>query len=540
MPSVLPDSGTYQLSIFKLQAGFKEAGIPDGYKYVANDKPDQYDSKTEYTLGSGGNTVSPGVMVTFGVNAQKRHTISIKYGNGSVKNFSVSREYSSDDPSVIIVQDSSPVTGVVNGRTRTGSDRDWYMIANPTVDPKKYIGKTIDHYFNTSEPNTPDVYYLGNIMFSEDNIPGGGPNGKDKGGSNENNNTFNPCYLAGTLIRTPNGDVKVEDLKIGDVVSIYKDGKLEAHPLRWVGKSRVYVRHGINDGKAEYPVRIQQNALADNVPSQDLFVTPEHCMFVEGVFIPARMLVNGSTVAYQNDVTEYDIYHVETEKHSVIWANDALSETYLDTGSRHVFSVFASINASSENLEQYRKTWEKDAAAPLVTRRDVVEPIWKDVAQRAGCVLSAHETTEEPNLRLMIDTGEVLLPYRVSNQHYLFRLPERVANVRILSRTSRPSEVVGPFVDDRRNLGVLIDDLRLFQDDGCSIIETPFQESSLQGWDVIEASHCRWTKGDALLPVGNTSSMRVLSIHVQKAGPYRIEDEASDSSYSEASFLMSA
>ncbi len=47
-----------------------------------------------------------------------------------------------------------------------------------------------------------------------------------------------PCFVAGTLIRTPDGDVPIESLRPGDLVLTLDDGP---QPLRWVG-SRVVPR----------------------------------------------------------------------------------------------------------------------------------------------------------------------------------------------------------------------------------------------------------------------------------------------------------
>nr|WP_237442451.1 Hint domain-containing protein [Saccharibacter sp. 17.LH.SD] len=398
------------------------------------------------------------------------------------------------------------------------------MFANSSADVSKYVGKTITHYYGGWR--RPDIYTLDNLRFTEENIPGGTNNNPNNPNPTK---PFKPCYLAGSLIRTPRGDVPVETLKEGDTVLTYQNGKAEEHPLRWVGKKHLYVRPNAHNGFVDYPVCIKKDALADGVPSQDLFVTPEHCMFLNGMFIPVRMLVNGVSIAYQEDVTEYDIYHIETEEHAVVWANDALSETYLDTGSRKMFNVVAQINAhSSELSEQYVKTWERDAAAPLETSRNVVEPVWQEIAQRAGVHYSTPATVNDPDLHLVTEAGDVIRPYRVRNDHYLFHLPENIDQVQLISRTARPSEVIGPFVDDRRNLGVLIDDIRLFQRTDYTEIEAPFHDASLPGWDVMEESHCRWTNGAALLPVERSAVSRVLSVHILQAGPYLASTEGKE------------
>ncbi|WP_196767347.1 Hint domain-containing protein, partial [Acetobacter pasteurianus] len=52
------------------------------------------------------------------------------------------------------------------------------------------------------------------------------------------------CYLSGSMIRTPNGDVTVEDIRIGDEIVTFdwRNNKDVVHPVVWVGKAHATVR----------------------------------------------------------------------------------------------------------------------------------------------------------------------------------------------------------------------------------------------------------------------------------------------------------
>ena len=69
-----------------------------------------------------------------------------------------------------------------------------------------------------------------------------------------------PCFVADTLIRTPNGDVPVETLAPGDLVETVDEG---AQPLRWIGMRQVksvgnlapvrFAAHLIDDIRTIFP-----------------------------------------------------------------------------------------------------------------------------------------------------------------------------------------------------------------------------------------------------------------------------------------------
>lgn len=60
----------------------------------------------------------------------------------------------------------------------------------------------------------------------------------------------------------------------------------------------------------------------------------------------------------------------------------------------------------------------------------------------------------------------------------------------------------------------------------CQITEY-LTEQNLSGWDVVEASPCRWTNGSALLNIvtNNEVAKRILVIEVLAGGPYLLEQE---------------
>jgi hypothetical protein len=141
-----------------------------------------------------------------------------------------------------------------------------------------------------------------------------------------------PCFTAGTRILTSSGNVPVQDLSVGDTV-ITLAGKDK--PIIWIGKKTIDLRHHAEPGTVQ-PVCIAANALAENVPDRDLWISPDHAIYIDGYLIPAKALLNQTNI-YQRSRREVTYYHVELAQHAVIFAENAAVETYLETGNRAGF-----------------------------------------------------------------------------------------------------------------------------------------------------------------------------------------------------------
>lgn len=335
------------------------------------------------------------------------------------------------------------------------------------------------------------------------------------------------CYLAGTLIRTPDGDVVVEALKVGDSVTAIVSGRKVARQVIWVGRGRKIVDPTLADDEAGYPVCIKAGAISEAVPEADMYVTAEHCVLVNDSFIPVRMLVNGVNIFYDRTKCDYAYFHFETKKHSVVVADGICSESYLDTGNRKLFDF-----QSTMPLDRMgNKTWECDAAAPLVTRREFVEPIYRSIACRAGLEdVPSRDLTDDAGLRLETPEGDLIYPLRRNEGRYSFLLPPLTRFVRILSRKARPADVHGPFLDDRRELGVLVGKVELYSADRFRTITAHLEALEIDGWHPKEGTTCRWTKGSGFLfiPDGGSEAGGVFSLEVLQSRPYpAISEESS-------------
>ena len=141
------------------------------------------------------------------------------------------------------------------------------------------------------------------------------------------------CFLKGTRIATGRGGVPVEDLRIDDQV-------ITAHgherPVVWIGHRRIDCRRH-PDPRTIWPVRIAAGVFGSGRPHRDLWLSPDHAVFVDNVLIPVKHLVNGTSIA-QVRVDEVTYYHVELPSHDAILAEGLPAESYLDTGDRSGFA----------------------------------------------------------------------------------------------------------------------------------------------------------------------------------------------------------
>jgi hypothetical protein len=195
-------------------------------------------------------------------------------------------------------------------------------------------------------------------------------------------NTF-PCFAAGTRIATARGEVAVEDLRVGDLV-VAAHGGAPLQPVVWLGRTRVNVARQADLTKVA-PILIKAGALADGVPHRDLRVSPEHAMFLDGRLVPAKHLVNGTSIVQELWCAEVTYWHVELPAHGLLVAEGAVSESYFDDGNRKHFDNYGIATLVKDFAsERGNGRYAEAACYPLLTGGEGLESIRARIDARAA------------------------------------------------------------------------------------------------------------------------------------------------------------
>jgi len=190
-----------------------------------------------------------------------------------------------------------------------------------------------------------------------------------------------PCYVTGTRILTSRGEVAVEALAVGDLV-VTASG--EERPIKWIG-TRSYIGRFANANPDVLPICVRAGALADGLPTRDLWVSPKHALYLDAHLIPAELLINGTSIIKATCVDSVTYWHVELDSHDVLLAEGAPAESFVDDDGRGIF----------HNAHTYHALYPDAPAtpavycAPRIEHGYVLEAVQRRLAERAGLSLPA-------------------------------------------------------------------------------------------------------------------------------------------------------
>jgi hypothetical protein len=161
--------------------------------------------------------------------------------------------------------------------------------------------------------------------------------------------------------------VPVESLAIGALV-MTTNGAL---PVKWVSRQTFRRNASASWHPSVVTIRVSRFAIDDQTPQRDLYLSQEHCLLIDGVLIPVKHLVNGRSIAFDDDAKTsetIEYFCVELDTHEVIFAEGTAVETFRYGGGQIAW----------DNLGEYQDLYgsEHELTSPFA-------PIWHHEGGRA-------------------------------------------------------------------------------------------------------------------------------------------------------------
>ncbi|MEP4038891.1 Hint domain-containing protein [Pseudophaeobacter sp.] len=193
-----------------------------------------------------------------------------------------------------------------------------------------------------------------------------------------------PCFTPGTLIATPEGERRVEDLAVGDRI-ITRDNGIQS--IRWLGK-RSLATADLKAAEHLQPILIREGALGNGLPERDMMVSPNHRVLVANdktalyfedreVLVAAKHLTGLAGVdAVETSSVTY--IHFMFDQHEVVLSDGAWTESFqpgdqtlrgLDNAQRNeVYEIFPELKteAGREAYSSARRSLKRHEARLLV------------------------------------------------------------------------------------------------------------------------------------------------------------------------------
>ncbi len=286
---------------------------------------------------SGGGTIEP--LMTLDLNGAVAPAVQVVFHDSTLL-----------EPGILVLENAAAEGGTING----------FAVGNEVLIP----GASFAHaLFNAGSLTSPGTLILSGGAGAPLSLAVAGiytPNNflatSDSSGTTV---TLVACFMAGTRIATTMGDVAVERLAIGMHVLTDDAGSM---PVEWIGHRDIDCASHPEPIQV-WPVCVRAGAFGNGVPVRDLWLSPDHAVFVDGVLIPVKHLINRTSIV-QMPRALVSYYHVELPRHAVILAEGLTVESYLDTGDRRLFAKGGAATGPRRGSAAW--IWETESCAELV------------------------------------------------------------------------------------------------------------------------------------------------------------------------------
>jgi preprotein translocase subunit YajC len=341
-----------------------------------------------------------------------------------------------------------------------------------------------------------------------------------------NNGVFQvACFLRDTRISTPMGHKAVQDFQAGDQV-LTASGNVAT--VKWVGYRKMHTaRIPANMAVQAYPIRIAKSALAPNTPIRDLYVSPNHHLYFDGMLVPAMLLVNGQTITQEFSRRSFEYVHLELDRFDILLAEGVASESYVDTGNRAMFqnapvtSLLADFGTPSGRPQLDH--------IEIVKKGPKLETLRLQLLKRAEKILKVARI-KDPDLHLNVN-GQKIRPLTPSSHpgRLEFSLPTsaQYSDIEIVSRFAVARETTTKATRDLRHLGVCLTAISIREEQNTRYLN--LSDEKLKGLHPLQNQDTpvRWTSGAAIIPaeVHHITGNAILELHIHQTYSYWKESE---------------
>jgi hypothetical protein len=199
--------------------------------------------------------------------------------------------------------------------------------------------------------------------------------------------------LSGTRISTPEGETNIEELRIGNNVLTASGG---AKPIKFIGRRQIS-RERTRPWNGDGPVKISRFAVDGKAPYADLYVSPAHAIYIDGIMIRASNLVNGVTIVAdaKPEALSLTYFHIELDTHEAILAEGLAVESFQRD------NVYAFDNAD-EYVSLYGSAGEPLAPfAPIVRYHSSLQELGSHIRSAVALLYDSRRPIEKVRDRIL-------------------------------------------------------------------------------------------------------------------------------------------
>jgi len=190
------------------------------------------------------------------------------------------------------------------------------------------------------------------------------------------------CFLRGTKILTDVGEIAIENLGVGDKVSTVSG---ESRAIRRVTNWTAEREPNQDWADDVAPIKICRSALAPNVPHRDLYLSPGHALYLDGILIAVQGLVNDRSIVRcsKGEEDRLSYFQLDLEDHQVILAEGAPVESCLGDGMKPFAPIWF------EGRKSQLGSRLRSAISPWIDRRKMVDKVRDQLDVRGESDLAA-------------------------------------------------------------------------------------------------------------------------------------------------------